>query len=604
MFGAAVCALALMGTVLGGFLLNVDATVDQETDYNYVTDVSGLFNYTDTPQYVVYNSSKNFTGYSLSDGSAVPGDEPDPANNVYYKTSQPNSYLMAVSNTDTTSTLNLNSAPYTSTSNQSAPRFGNSAIYYGQFIDGGAFNMWASTSPYILSLEKFYELYAPNIGANVTSVDFTFTGQVPPSAPSSSAGLSAMGLSSFDSSRNYFNKSYHDYNNSGILTYSLETGGWTFNNAPIAASNYFIVFSSTLNKYVINGSQATATGDTVSYPNVNITVTQHKTVYNYMDVSKGVRNANTDAGVNMIWSNGYTNGQIDLLYNLGTGQYDTLTFGSDTIELRNTGGRFHVSVNGSDNDLGVWRYAVIQLDTQAHEVRAIPVYSSNFRNFTDYRVSDYTYKCGTISATDITALTWTTAHSATAPLFTVVNTSVYMDTYGAVMLDPSLDITSWFTDLAHGYRLNLYSFAIYGSSITVNGETYPVTDGQITIDGEQNTLNNVYIQTADGHTYIVFVNSNAKYDLGETVSDIISMTGNWYFTTGFYEGYLKDVRAYHWDLDNFGFNTAQALVVFMILAVAGLFVGRSLFNIKPSYIDYLIIIGAVACVFGLCEVVL
>lgn len=605
MFGALICAIALLGTILGGYALNVDSTTTQETDYKYVTDVSGLFQYTDTPQYVNYNSSKNFTGYTLSNGSAVSGDDANPTNNVYTKTSQPNSYLMEVASTDTTTTVNLHVAPYDSPGNQSTPRYSNSAIYYGQFIDNAQTYQWIGYNPYILTIEKFYSLYASNVGANTTSIDFIFNaGQVPPSAPTAPAGLTQMNPSTTDWAHNYLNKTYHDYNSNGTLTYNVGTGAWTFNGSTINPADYYIVFSADLKKYLINGSTATETGQSASYAVINISVTQHQTSYNYMDVSKGVRNANTTAGVTMDWANGYTNGQIDILYNLASGQNDTITFGTDTITLSHTSGRYHVNVNGTDNDIGAWHYAIIQIDAVNGTVRAVPVYSSDFRTFTNYTPSAYSYDCGTISATSITALHWTTTHSATAPLFSVVNTSVYMDTHGAVMLNPSLNITSYFTDLTQGYRLNLYSFALYGSSITINNVTYAVTNGKITINNEPNALNNLFIQTAGGHTYIQFVDTNARYDLGVTVSDTLSMAGNWFYTTGFYEGYQKTVKAYSWDWHEYGFSTAQLLIVYMGLVVAGLFVGKAVFGIKPSYIDYIIAVGAVAVVFGLCEVLL
>ena len=67
--------------------------------------------------------------------------------------------------------------------------------------------------------------------------------------------------------------------------------------------------------------------------------------------------------------------------------------------------------------------------------------------------------------------------------FQVMSTSTYLDTYGFVMIDPSLNIYTKFP-MYNDLRLNLYSFALYGESITINGHT---------LDLDMSSIENLYV---------------------------------------------------------------------------------------------------------------
>lgn len=61
--GALVVIIAIVGTILGGTALGADEVTRTSTDYSYVTDISGLFPYSDEPMYSEYNPSSNLTGF-------------------------------------------------------------------------------------------------------------------------------------------------------------------------------------------------------------------------------------------------------------------------------------------------------------------------------------------------------------------------------------------------------------------------------------------------------------------------------------------------------------------------------------------------------------
>ena len=81
MFGACICVLALLGTAIGGFVLNVHEDQREVTKYNFIADVSGLFSYSDAPEYIEYNPSSNYTGYTVG---AVEYTQSPYANNYRY----------------------------------------------------------------------------------------------------------------------------------------------------------------------------------------------------------------------------------------------------------------------------------------------------------------------------------------------------------------------------------------------------------------------------------------------------------------------------------------------------------------------------------------
>lgn len=62
--GVAVVLFALMGTIGVGYLLNGSSGYETVNDYDYVTDVSGLYSYTPVPAYATYSPATNNYQYS------------------------------------------------------------------------------------------------------------------------------------------------------------------------------------------------------------------------------------------------------------------------------------------------------------------------------------------------------------------------------------------------------------------------------------------------------------------------------------------------------------------------------------------------------------
>ena len=65
--GAIIIIIAIVGTVFGGFMLNVNNVYGCTTNYKYITDVAGAFSGTGADMEVDYNPLANVTGYSVYD---------------------------------------------------------------------------------------------------------------------------------------------------------------------------------------------------------------------------------------------------------------------------------------------------------------------------------------------------------------------------------------------------------------------------------------------------------------------------------------------------------------------------------------------------------
>ena len=216
---------------------------------------------------------------------------------------------------------------------------------------------------------------------------------------------------------------------------------------------------------------------------------------------------------------------------------------------------------------------------------------------------------GWYTGSPIETLTFST--SGQSLRWQVTQTTVFLDTYNAVMYNPSITITDYFPDVDE-WRLNFYSFAIYGDSMTINNVPFTVdrSNGKVsfTLDDKEYTmpLQNIYITNQDvngvEHLFLTFENNKTEFDLGATVSETISFTGLWYFTTGYYKAVTVTENYYDWQLDGLWHITSeQTIVVFLAILGAGLLVLKGMFGIKVGSIDGIVII--VASIIGIMMVI-
>lgn len=314
----------------------------------------------------------------------------------------------------------------------------------------------------------------------------------------------------------------------------------------------------------------------------------------YIDITKGYSIKSNNVS-DVIWNNEYENGNIQLLFrSLDTSEtyHNTLTISGNTIDVDYIASKFYVSLNGDDAvNIGTWRNIILNIDLENGTLNAIPV--RTFNSFTNVQMDNAVIPIGElVSAAPTNTITWSATPNSL--LFNVYLTSVFMDTYGVVMADPTLNITDYFTNLDNFYRLKLSKFSVIGDSITINGQTYPVSDNTVTINNKTLQIKDVYITYADGHAYIE--DSNSTIDLGEITSNIISMAGAWYFETYLEKGYTQLKQIYTWDWSDFILDNTQFCIFYIGLAVAGLIVAKRFCSM--SVIDYAVFIISIVIALG------
>lgn len=585
MAGVCVTVLAIMGMILCGYVLSVQESERVVTGYDYVTDVSGLFDYSQDPQYIPYNPSANWTGFYTSGPDVTGGidfEESGAANS--YPIKQPSTQLSSESVTmawdswdhahppgdglnETTTPVNYWISDTKTTEGEGNTSYINfptvvmlSSIIEGLDLDDGWTSLTIEYTEGSVIIAPQSQWTSREIQSNPGGVIPTYiTAWFLPYSPYGSITTLEIDRES-GLARAFSGSEFVD-------TYQLSTLTVSFNSGGVYASN---------SEGLTNLSNS-------------MTVTAYKAPDPiYMDTNQGV----TLADATVQWSNGYPVGGMDVLFRVPTtGQAYTNTMtipltdgpGGSSVGTLNvyitasTGGRIQVSLDDGDGqqsiDIGQWRNFILSLDFIGGFYSVVPV--TQFATFNDYTALDESRHFDRIDIRG-TAGTVTWGYEDASLALGVVATDVFMNTYGVVMTDPSLSISEYFPEIAD-IRLNFYSFALYGSSVTINGQTFPISDGaQINVpyedDGDMvdswHTLTNIYI-TFEDRTYITFVNDGYTADLGPTTTDTISFTGNWYFTTGLYEGYETTESYYEWTLDKFIFDSNGSIVVYLGLLALG-----------------------------------
>jgi hypothetical protein len=193
-----------------------------------------------------------------------------------------------------------------------------------------------------------------------------------------------------------------------------------------------------------------------------------------------------------------------------------------------------------------------------------------------------------INPTPTNTIEWKPTNKSLA--FNIYSTDVFMDTYGIVMVDPTLDVTNYFTNLDNFYQLRLSDFSIYGQSMTVNGVTGIVTGDKITFNDETIQLKEMTITYADGN--VTISDSYGNIDLGAIVDNTVSMTGAWYFISDLYSGYTTQKVIYDWDWGEFVLEDKAFGVIYIGLCLIGLIVARHFCTLTIT--DYLLFVVSIA----------
>lgn len=220
----------------------------------------------------------------------------------------------------------------------------------------------------------------------------------------------------------------------------------------------------------------------------------------------------------------------------------------------------NVSVYSKTASAGKWAMYELTIDTDNGMVTMTPV--STFTSFMDYTLLESQRKVifdfsTVVMNKAVTVIDHDDTGAGAHVRFSVTDTMVFLNTYGIVMNNPSINVYNHFPQYEK-VRVNFYAFALYGNSITINGQTYSVQDGKVTVnyivdDDRQNVLpsvdpekevrsrtmplTNISVTWDGSHVILTFINDRFTIDLGEYTqgNETVSFNGLWYFTATIYE---------------------------------------------------------------------
>lgn len=603
-FGACIVVLALLGTAISGFVLNIEKDTREVTNYDYVADVSGLFSYTDAPEYIDYNPSTNLNGYD-DDVVYTPSNV---VNNYRYKISDGSSTALTCPNIRGTDTNPLDYGPFQT--NQIVA-FNPNPIQEGP-LNVGAVDHKAGGMKFTDYLNRLSIAQYDTVELNLTYNNpypvffypdgWTFY-TIPIHLPSGDTSVEAWTNDTpLTYERNNPTKLVIQTNSNLVSAYNGSTLLWSNTADNVGVFAWYIV-----------GNQNADTG--VDITGVGISPAS----YGYMNPNAGVKAKSTGA----TWTNGYENSVIDLKIikngdeSVGTGQILNLSIPKNNylgtwflLQFIYNNSGFHVQYNDGTQhiiDLGGWLGVQVRIDALNGDVILTPTNDLNL--LTTVQPTDYsTVIEDCIDGQIKTSFKVSKVGDAPSLKFQVTDTKVFLNTYNTVMVDPTLRISDYFPEYSE-YRLNFYSFAILGDSITINNKVCTVNkeDGTITFRNVADfeftkKLANIYLTFENGHTYLTFVNDSSVYDLGETVNSVVSFSGMWYFTTGLYKANPGLETYWNLDLDGMFHATAgECLLIFIGIIGAGIIVYTVWGRGKLGVFDWLVVIFAVflgSCVLG------
>ncbi len=662
--GICVCMLAIMGTVLCGFALSAEERYTTTTDYTYTADTTGLFDVSKAKGYTDYSPAANWTGYREAAGDDLLG-------GVSYSTSAKiNSYPIPLPEQEKgdqvyislTSITGYADPPGTSKSSGIA-MIAMQDNNYQSSVQRGPAIYWprVCTVAQVIESRSLSDLERVNMYMDATPGYRTW------SAPSSAWSLQTVRYTSIYETtyQNWMILPFTEYNKvtwievrpvldivighdaSGAEIFRSSMGTTTIIYQQVEKDTD-AGFPATYWVHLPDQIQPVATMKYISYEAMG--------QQTYMDVSQGVVPVTTADGA--YWSNGYTNGRIDMLIRwnpdtstktelwmkipvtiTGTdGTTKTLSYYVDAYYKPKAGDTWSFNLTAADlsssktagNEYAGNFSKGILLSLDMNNDRIVAYAIDTFQSFQDYTLLtnpiatiDQAFSGvaglnpgqiapGGISAASMTVGTDNTQAdpSKVVPTIGIVGTSVYMGDTTLVMADPTIQPVNLWNGRAP-WELRLYSFAIVGDSLTISDqwgemETWTVSDGKITIDGTAHTMSNLWIRAewADAKWNISFIfgdeTPQKAIPIGWTADEAgptIALGGYWYFSSAYYTGETKTTSTYDFDFQHFIFDSNAAILCYMGILIAGAIVAKRLGGL--GIYDMIVLLFAGICGFVL-----
>lgn len=590
-----VVIIAIVGTILGGTALGADEVTRTSTDYSYVTDISGLFPYSDEPIYSEYNPSSNLTGFHTGTNEYTSGIDYTAATSLSNYPIKQQQQVYSGSQTlskSSTSQIIIQCKVYPDAGE------GNSAFYY------------TVNQPYMMSLS---EALSPALSSISNLSKFTFSvgsyTDFGPVIAKSSDLIQSPNNPSWSYIKWYptlYNVDSYEYEYSTQAFKALDASGtvvWQTN-----FDNVIVMWGGTVNNNTTGISKNTLS-NVISY-NFTQTITPI-----YLDPAYGV---GIQSGETVHWKNGYINSKVSLMFIApqdGTtaktqfwmknyaGPASAQKYGlSVTVESSSSGinvtrntvtldddQEILTTTNSQLNNFPKWHAVKIDIDCIDYTLTITPIGPvigqswPTFQAYIEYPSLSYTQKGLVIYPSLIKQINFKTD---TQSLDLVIkDTSVFMDTYINVIYNSVFNTSDYFPDVAYP-RVDIKSVAMYGDRIQLSGMSYSgLSDGYIDVidvDGRERTLlfDNVQIifgTETDDHSYMIFKNDNVRVDLGKNASPNghLYFGGAWYLAADLYEGETVTTTGYEFNPLQWAFDSNTAIIFYLgLLALCSIIGAR------------------------------
>ena len=620
--GTAIVIVALLLTVCVGYLTTFEDHTTTRTTYDNYSDLDALLyaNSERSTSYDTYNSVYNVTGWT---GATIPTSS---TANQYPITKAVTSY------TEGSITYSLPS-PYTTST----------ASYYNHILRG-----WNTNDSSVFLFNYNIQTATPTLNNN-EGTDYTLHG-----------GYSADYQNGSDHAKltYYLNNTAIDYSNvfywsniNEVLTptdgLKLTTDNMLFDaSVTMSVSSLSSISSDVTNKpdikimlsgtvydstyymiYRLNTEQWTVydSNDSVVATYSNVTVyhigAESLSISTYTPVTTGPTYADpnglvtlTQANINNVWSNyasndTLVNAEVSFILqkpsttNTSSLYRSTITFYDSngiayTVYLTNTAGQGYYITRSYDEKALIGEFDAVLITVNAVDKTLT---ARGIVSLTD--ANNYTAQDAPISfrmSTDLANITSIKITSfINAGKAHIVETKIFTDPKNILWNNFNLNLESYFPTVSDNMRVLLNGYVAQGDSLTINGNTYIVIDGKITVPVESTagsirykalSIDGLAIDYTGGNTYLVFTNANNQtVDLGETTSYAIAGAGSWYFAANVYQIGSETVTTHDW-VCSWSLEMNAAVLVFVALIGVGCGIGLYLRGDSFGVLDWAVVL--------------
>lgn len=387
-------------------------------------------------------------------------------------------------------------------------------------------------------------------------------------------------------------------------------------------------------KFIIASEPPASEIFTVSNNTNNITIEyNYSKITQYVDIRYGV---SARPGETVKWTNEYSNGIMDLMIHMDDlnetyyNKWDLIYNPSpttpipntdkNTIEITHNAGESTmitlISYKIEDNteipvittvDIGKeWTSFNLHIDATLGTVSAQLIPSANWSNFQEWS-SLMEMPIGTFAMTgDIESMQIFGQNSKEPFKFQVNSTDVFLDTYGVIIINGSINILDWYPNNEH-FKMKFSKTSAVGNSVTLGDTIYDITNDKITINDPTNDRD-ISIDVKDMVLEYEYIDSvwNLTISSDKTSGEVditvpntlVSLNGAWYFTCKYYTVTEETVKENIWEpIKGVAYGLSGIILIMLALNII---LGILVWKFMPGVMeltDIVILIGTEIILF-------